>query len=190
MSCGGHPWVAAVLDVAMAPRQAQRTKVVPFAQGRTLEIGAGTGLNLALYPPDVDLVVVEPDPFMARRLVRRAQALGRPVVLHEEGAESLPFASGSFDTVVATWVFCTIPDPVASPNRDRSVLDSCSRRLPPHPRSYRAVSGRRICRRRGAQPARDIESGSEFPRSGAYYSVSFINVRYAPAGSAITDIRP
>jgi SAM-dependent methyltransferase len=81
-----------------------RRELLADARGRVLEIGAGTGLNLPHYPAGLEVVYTEPDPHMAKRLRRR----GAEVV--EAGAETLPFADDSFDTVVSTLVLCTVPD--------------------------------------------------------------------------------
>ena len=102
---------------------ARRRRLLATARGRVLEIGAGTGLNLAHYGETVDeLVLTEPDTAMVRRLRRRAASLAHPRA--ERGpsvtrvvpasAESLPYPDASFDTVVTTLVLCTVPDPVAA----------------------------------------------------------------------------
>ena len=86
--------------------RALRKKMVARARGRVLEIGAGTGLNVRHYPPTVvDLTLSEPEEPMARRLERRTKA-----AVLRAGAEELPFADGSFDTIVSTFVLCTVPD--------------------------------------------------------------------------------
>jgi len=92
-----------------------RRELLAGAGGRVLELGAGTGLNLELYPDGVeDLVVLEPDPHMAKRLRATVAASPRRASVSEASAERLPFEDAGFDTVVATLVFCTIPDPDAA----------------------------------------------------------------------------
>ncbi len=92
-----------------------RAELLAEAGGRTLELGAGTGVNLDLYPAAVEeLVLVEPDPHMAKRLRERLVHSSRAGELVEAPAERLPFASASFDTAVSTLVLCTVPDPVAA----------------------------------------------------------------------------
>jgi ubiquinone/menaquinone biosynthesis C-methylase UbiE len=85
-----------------------RRELLAEASGRTLEIGAGTGANVDLYPPAVtELVLSEPDRFMAAKL--RAKHPAAEVT--EAPAETLPFEDDSFDTVALTLVLCTVPDP-------------------------------------------------------------------------------
>ena len=80
--------------------------------GCTIEIGAGTGLNLAHYPDDLDeLVLVEPDAAMRRRLAERLARSRRRARLVDAPAEQLPFPDGSIDTVVSTFVLCTVDAP-------------------------------------------------------------------------------
>jgi ubiquinone/menaquinone biosynthesis C-methylase UbiE len=92
-----------------------RRELLREASGRTIDLGAGTGVNIDLFGPDVgELVLAEPDPHMARRLRRRLAESGRAAEVVEAGAEHLPFADASFDTAVFTLVLCTVPDPGAA----------------------------------------------------------------------------
>ncbi len=95
--------------------------------GTVVELGAGTGLNLGHYPPSVTrIVATEPDPHMAKLLRAKVQAGhgGGParVEVLEAGAERLPVADGEADAVVATLVFCTIPDAAAAAAESARVL--------------------------------------------------------------------
>ena len=92
--------------------RAHRQELLSRARGCTLEIGSGTGLNLAHYPDDLDeLVLVEPDPAMRSRLDKKLSRTGRRARLVDAPAERLPFADGSVDTVVSTLVLCTVDAP-------------------------------------------------------------------------------
>jgi SAM-dependent methyltransferase len=89
----------------------ERRQLLAGAEGATLEIGAGTGLNLEHYPEAVTrLVLAEPDRHMRRRLRRRLEALGRSAEIVDAPAEDLPFPDATFDTVVLTYVLCSVPD--------------------------------------------------------------------------------
>jgi ubiquinone/menaquinone biosynthesis C-methylase UbiE len=83
-----------------------RDWLVQGARGRTLEVGCGTGRNLRRYPPGTPLVAVEPD----ARMIGAARRRAPEVLLVRASAEALPFGDGAFDTVVASLVFCTVPD--------------------------------------------------------------------------------
>jgi ubiquinone/menaquinone biosynthesis C-methylase UbiE len=105
-----------ILEVAeRAGQRETRRELLSEARGRTLEIGAGAGVNLPHYTAAVtELILSEPSAHMVPRL-RRAVA-GEPIAagrweIVRAGAEQLPFEDGSFDTVVGTFVMCTIPDP-------------------------------------------------------------------------------
>jgi len=103
-----------------------RAELLADARGRTLELGAGTGLNLAHYTDAVtELVLTEPDPHMARRLRKRLDdeppTPARAQVV-EAPAEHVPFEDGSFDSVVATLVLCSVESPGAAAREIARVL--------------------------------------------------------------------
>jgi ubiquinone/menaquinone biosynthesis C-methylase UbiE len=102
------PWL---IDRAMRQKVLgpYRARVVGAAEGRVLEFGIGSGLNLPLYGAAVHTVIgVEPSSALLDRA--RRQAAQMPVELIEGSAEALPLADMSVDTVVTTWTLCTIPD--------------------------------------------------------------------------------
>ena len=90
----------------------RRRGLLAAARGRVLEVGAGTGLNVAHYPHGIDaLVLSEPVASMARRLERRAARRDQEPRVVVAAAERLPFPDDAFDTVVSTLVLCTVPEP-------------------------------------------------------------------------------
>jgi SAM-dependent methyltransferase len=92
--------------------RAHRKELLSQARGYTAEIGSGTGLNLPHYPDDLDeLVLIEPDAAMRARLEKRLSCSRPRARLAAAPAERLPFADGSVDTVVSTFVLCTVDVP-------------------------------------------------------------------------------
>ena len=99
----------------LAMRQKQlapfRQHVIGAAEGRVLEIGIGSGLNLPLYGPPVHTVIgLEPSPELLRMARGRGAGATVPIEFLEASAETLPLDDRSVDTVVTTWTLCTIPD--------------------------------------------------------------------------------
>jgi ubiquinone/menaquinone biosynthesis C-methylase UbiE len=112
------------LACGMKPIREQRMKVVPQAEGRVLEVGMGTGLNIPFYNRATvkSITGVDPSLQMHRLARKRIQAAGIDVQFIGLSAETLPGDDASFDTVVCTYTLCTIPDPVAALREMRRVL--------------------------------------------------------------------
>lgn len=91
----------------------RRTRVVQQAHGRTLEVGVGTGRNLGLYSDGVDLTGIDVSENMLARARRVAATVDIDATLEIADVHELPYGDGSFDTVVATCVFCSVADPIA-----------------------------------------------------------------------------
>lgn len=128
-SSGPGPLAAAAYDLLTAPLEgstlrAVRRRLLAGAQGRVLEVGAGTGANLRWYPPEVDHVdLCEPNRHMRRRLERRVAGRAWPftVAVHDATAEG-PFPAAGYEVIVSTLVLCTVPDPAAAAAALRAAL--------------------------------------------------------------------
>ncbi|MGE3403407.1 MAG: class I SAM-dependent methyltransferase [Vicinamibacterales bacterium] len=110
------------LSMQQEPLTAYRRRVVPGAEGRVLEIGVGSGLNLPLYRAATTVTGLDPSPrllAMAREASRRASA---EVELLLGTAEAIPVDDCSIDTVVTTWTLCSIPDAQRALEEIRRVL--------------------------------------------------------------------
>lgn len=119
--------VAGIYDLYTVPMEAlggrrARQRLLARATGDVLELGIGTGLNLPHYQTGVRLTGIDIAPRMLDRARRRAAALGRDATLEVADIEDLPYPDGSFDTVTATCVFCSVADPVAGLREAARVL--------------------------------------------------------------------
>ncbi len=91
---------------------ALRGDLLGQAEGRTVELGSGTGLNLRYFPGALDeLILTEPEAAMRKRLVRRLDRSRCPARVLDASAERLPLEDDSVDTVVSTFALCTIDAP-------------------------------------------------------------------------------
>lgn len=90
--------------------------------GTILELGVGTGQNLAYYPRDRAIVAVDLSPLMLERARDKARRIGVQPRLEVADAQCLPFANGSFDVVIATFLFCSVPNPALGLAEARRVL--------------------------------------------------------------------
>jgi ubiquinone/menaquinone biosynthesis C-methylase UbiE len=113
-----------VLDFTMRALEELRAPTLTGARGEVLEIGFGTGLNLAHYPNGVARVVtVDPMDALPERVRTRIESAPFPVEIHHLPADRrLPFDAGRFDCVTMTWTLCTIPEPLAALAEMRRVL--------------------------------------------------------------------
>lgn len=112
-------------DLAMRNKQLVpfRERVIGAAEGRVLEIGVGSGLNMPFYRrPANEILALEPAP----RLVTMARAASRaspmPITFIEASAEAIPLDDHSVDTVVTTWTLCSIPQAATALAEMRRVL--------------------------------------------------------------------
>lgn len=130
-----HPFFAAVYDPVTKHAEEtllheHREYLATNLHGVVLDLGAGTGAMFPYLKTPVDhdqshaLHAIEPDPHMRRRAVQKASDLDIDIEIRSEGAQSLPYADDSVDIVIASLVFCTIPDV-------ESALDEVARVLKP-----------------------------------------------------------
>ena len=103
---------------------AERQRWIPQATGEVLELGVGSGLNLAFYDPARarSVVAIDPSAELLARARPRAEAAPVPVELVESSAERLPFATARFDSAVITYTLCSVVDPPAVLAEVRRVL--------------------------------------------------------------------
>ncbi|MDQ0970909.1 ubiquinone/menaquinone biosynthesis C-methylase UbiE [Neobacillus niacini] len=87
-----------------------RQDLLKSATGKVLEIGSGTGVNFPLYRNADHVIAIEPSQHMIDQSQSRSKLAVVPIEMVNASAERLPFEDHTFDTVVATLVFCTIPN--------------------------------------------------------------------------------
>ncbi|MCU9951261.1 class I SAM-dependent methyltransferase [Pseudomonas sp. PDM13] len=108
-----------------------RSKIVPQAEGKVLEIGIGTGLNLGFYDPAKVQVVIGVDPAAQMQALarQRADAITIPVETIALELGEIQASDASFDSIVCTFTLCTIPDAPAALKEMRRVLKPGGRLL-------------------------------------------------------------
>ena len=114
-----------VIELAMRQKNFEpfRGRTAGAARGRVLEIGIGSGLNLASYPAGIETVCgVDPSAELLAKASQRVANVKFPVRLLEASSEKLPLEDRSFDTVVMTFTLCSIPDVGAALHEIRRVL--------------------------------------------------------------------
>lgn len=109
--------IAAIYDLmeTLMERIAKGWRRLLWAQAegeRILEVGVGTGKNMPYYPKDLKITAIDLSAKMLRRARRRAEREGVELELLQMDAQALDFPDKSFDTMVASFVFCSVPDPV------------------------------------------------------------------------------
>ncbi|WP_029585533.1 class I SAM-dependent methyltransferase [Bradyrhizobium sp. URHD0069] len=112
-------------DLSMRNKQLVpfRERVIGAAEGRVLEIGVGSGMNLPFYRPPVrEVLALEPAPRLLNMARSASHVTGLPVSFLEASAEAIPLDKSSVDTVVTTWTLCSIPQAATALAEMRRVL--------------------------------------------------------------------
>ncbi len=125
-----YPWYRRLHAWALAQGNARYERAIHAAKqgllgrlsGEVLEIGPGSGANLAYFRPDVRWTGIEPNVFSHAYLEAEAARRGIDAVILEGVAESLPMPDASVDAVVSSLVLCTVEDPAATLAEIRRVL--------------------------------------------------------------------
>jgi len=112
-------------DLAMRNKRLvpYRERVIGAAEGRVLEIGVGSGMNLPFYrPPVTEVLALEPAPRLIAMARSASRASSMLVTFLEVSAEAIPLDEHSVDTIVTTWTLCSIPEAATALADMRRVL--------------------------------------------------------------------
>jgi len=112
-------------DLAMRNKQLRgmRERVIGAAEGRVLEIGVGSGMNLPFYRPPVrEILALEPAPRLMTMARDKSPATSISISFLEASAEAIPLDQHSVDTVITTWTLCSIPQAAVALSEMRRVL--------------------------------------------------------------------
>ncbi len=108
--------IARIYDLAEAMSERRfkpwREELWSQASGTILEVGVGTGKNFSYHPHGANVTGIDLSDQMLIRARERARQLNVMIDLREGDAQALDFPDDSFDTAVATFVFCSVPDPI------------------------------------------------------------------------------
>ncbi|PYT29458.1 MAG: SAM-dependent methyltransferase [Acidobacteria bacterium] len=118
-----------IIDLAMSNRKTRHLRAawIPLACGEVLEVGIGSGLNLAFYSSEVRRVFGVDPSVELQRMARKRLGSIDVEFLSQSAEEPLPLADGSIDTVVLTWTLCSIADPQRALKEMKRVLKACGK---------------------------------------------------------------
>lgn len=114
-----------LINLAMRNKELRpfRERVIGAAEGRVLEIGVGSGMNLPFYRAPVrEILALEPAPRLISMAKRASRTTAISVNYLEASAEAIPLDQDSVDTVVTTWTLCSIPQAAIALAEMRRVL--------------------------------------------------------------------
>lgn len=117
------PWYDLIEKMSKRNHAPFREKLWSQVHGpKVLEVGVGTGKYMSYYPADVQVTAIDLTPGMLERAKKRATDLNLNVDLRLGDVQALEFPNASFDTATATFVFCSVPDPVLGLSEIRRVV--------------------------------------------------------------------
>jgi ubiquinone/menaquinone biosynthesis C-methylase UbiE len=119
-----------------------RQELLKQVTGKVLEIGVGTGKNLEYYPADVEVTAIDFSPRMIEKAREKTTKINYKINLMVMDTQDLKFPDNSFDTIVTSCVFCSVPDPVKGLKEIRRVCRSGGKVVMlEHVRSHKPVPG-------------------------------------------------
>ncbi|RPF55380.1 class I SAM-dependent methyltransferase [Aquisalibacillus elongatus] len=99
-----------------------RSELIEELKGDILEVGVGTGANFKYYSEDAHVIGIDFSSSMLEIAQQKAESSNAHIELHEMNVEDLKFEDNSFDYIVSTCVFCSVPDPVKGLKELRRVV--------------------------------------------------------------------
>ena len=99
-----------------------RKEIVPQATGKTLEVGVGTGKNIPFYPKNIDITAIDFSKKMLEEAKAKYQDSPLKINFLEMDVQNMDFENNTFDTVITSCVFCSVPDPVKDLKEIKRVL--------------------------------------------------------------------
>lgn len=111
--------IAWIYDIFQAPMEKLiksdeiRSRIFQMAKGpKILEVGVGTGRNIPYYPEEAEVTAIDLSPKMLEKAKKKLNLTKAKVTLMEADVQNLSFPSEFFDSAIATFVFCSVPDPI------------------------------------------------------------------------------
>jgi ubiquinone/menaquinone biosynthesis C-methylase UbiE len=138
--------IAGIYDTIEMPMEklfsGSRKELMREVNGRVLEVGVGTGKNLEYYPAGVRVTAIDFSPRMIDKAREKAAKIDRDIDLQVMDIQDMKFPDNSFDTVLTSCVFCSVPDPVKGLKEIRRVCKSGGKVVMlEHVRSHKPVLG-------------------------------------------------
>ena len=113
-----------LVELAMKNKDMARLRAawIPQARGDVLEVGIGSGLNLAFYPPQVRHIYGVDPSVELQRIARKRTAPLKVTFFSQSAEKELPLVGACIDTAVLTWTLCSIPNPARALHEIKRVL--------------------------------------------------------------------
>lgn len=89
-----------------------RIDLMKELSGKVLEVGVGTGKNIEFYPEGLDITAIDFSEKMLQKARIKLEKLNKKATLIQMDVQKMDFPDNEFDTVFATFVFCSVPDPI------------------------------------------------------------------------------